>query len=174
MNDVFVEQIIEQRPTTKSNLIKLGIALAAILISSVVLFFAVLRVIFPVTLALCCWGAYILIKSQNLEFEYSYTNGELDIDKIMGRRRRQHILSVRVRTFDIFAPMTAEFEREFTSNTIIHTEDVSSSPKAPNRWFAKYVDNEGRTTLLIFEPNERMIAAIAGMIPHKAKGLPAK
>ncbi|MDR1117548.1 MAG: DUF6106 family protein [Oscillospiraceae bacterium] len=170
MSDVFVEQIVERKPDAKANLIKIGIALAAILLPSTVLFFGVLRFIFPVTLGLCCWGAFLMIRKQNVEYEYSFTNGELDVDKILGRRMRRHVLSVRVRQFDILAPMTGEYRDEYEARTIQRTEDASTSPKSPDRWFARFTDDAGAVTLLIFEPNERMREAMKGLIPHKYRG----
>jgi len=169
MNDVFVEQIVEQRQSLKTTVLKILIVFAALLISSVFLFFGVLRLFFPFVFAASVYGSFILVRSQNFEFEYSFTNGDLDIDRIIGKRRRKRELSVSVRVFEIMAPMTEEFRREYESQTIGKTVDASSSPKSESRWFAKYRDESGTTVLLIFEPNERVIEAIRRFIPRKLK-----
>lgn len=36
--------------------------------------------------------AFRLIKNQNIEYEYAFTNGELDIDKIMARKKEKSFL----------------------------------------------------------------------------------
>jgi hypothetical protein len=167
MNDVFVEQIVEQRQSLRSVLIKTGIVLAASLLSAVFLFFGVLRMFFPVVFALSIYGAYVLVRSQNFEFEYIFTNGDLDIDRIIDRTRRKRELSVNVRAFEIMAPMTEEFRREYELHGIGKTFDTSSSPKSPSRWFARYRDESGVLVLLIFEPNERVKEAIRRYIPRK-------
>jgi len=170
MNDVFIEQIVLKKQDLKSTLKKMGIILAALLIPSAFLLIAILRFVFPVVLAISCWLAWILLKNQNIEFEYSYTNGELDVDKILGKRRREHVASVSVRRFDILAPFTTEFAKEFESKTIRTIHDVSPDAKSEKRWFARYTDDGGVETLLIFEPNDRMLAAMGRLIPRKFKG----
>jgi hypothetical protein len=167
MNDVFVEQIIEQRQSVNIIMKKFGIILAALLISAVFLFFGVLRMFFPFIFAASLYGAVVLVRMQNLEFEYSFTNGDLDVDRIIGRRSRKKELTVAVRSFEIMAPMTEEFRREYESQAIGKTVDASSSPKSESRWFAKYRDEVGTTVLLIFEPNERVVEAIRKFIPRK-------
>lgn len=160
MNDVFVEQLIECRQDTKGSLSKLGIVIAAIAVSTLFLVVGALRFIFPFVLAACCWGAYQLIRNLNFEYEYSFTNGELDVDKIIGRRKRERLLSIKVRSISLMAPMTEMYRSEYESDSIGSSIDASSSPKSENRWFAKYTDTAGVLTLLIFEPNDRLIAAM--------------
>jgi hypothetical protein len=169
MNDVFVEQLIERQQDFKTSMKKLGIVFAALLVSAIFLVIGMLRFLFPAVFALSMYGAFRFVKDQNLEFEYSFTNGELDIDKIMGRRRRKRELSVHVRKFEIMAPMNEKFRNEYETQNIIRTVDVSTSPKSDSRWFARYRDDAGTTTLLIFEPNERLINAIRKFIPSKIK-----
>jgi len=167
--DVFVEQIVEQRQDLKTALIKMLIVLAAILVSAVFLVVDILRLFFPFVFAASIYGAVILVRSRNFEFEYSFTNGDLDIDRIIGRRSRKRELSVSVRSFEIMAPMSEEFRREYESQSIGKTVDVASSPKSESRWFAKYRDDSGTVILLIFEPNERVVEAIRKYIPRKVK-----
>lgn len=167
MNDVFVEQIVERRQDFKSSAKKLGIVFAALLVSAVFLVIGLLRFIFPAVFALSMYLAFRYVKDQNIEYEYSFTNGELDVDKITGRRKRKSELSVKVRKFDIMAPMVEKYRSEYETQIIIRTVDASTSPKSESRWFARFRDDAGVTTLLIFEPNERLIEAIRKYIPSK-------
>ena len=64
------------------------------------------NLMFPL-IALVWWGAVKLIKRSNIEFEYSVTGSDLDVDKITNRKSRKRILNVSVRTFEITA------QREF-------------------------------------------------------------
>ena len=100
-----------------------------------------------------------------MEFEYILTNDELDVDKITARERRKQLLSVNVRSFEIFAPVRDEYKREFEDSTVAKRIDASSSPKSTKRWFAVFRDGEKRT-LLIFEPGKKMRASIRQLIPR--------
>ncbi len=170
MNDVFVEQIISRTMTVKTRFKQMGIIFGILLLNTVVLFFGVLRAIFPVTLAVSCWFLWTYIGRFNVEFEYSYTNGDLDVDKILNRKVRQHVLSVRVRQFTILAPMTEEFAKEYNSNAIGAHFDASKGERSEGRWFARYTDDAGVDTLLIFNPNARLLTAMGKLIPSKIKG----
>ena len=114
MNDVFVEQIVEKRQDLKTVLLKTGIVLAALLLSSVFLFFGILRMFFPFVFAVSIYGAYLLIRSQNFEFEYSFTNGDLDIDRIFSRRSRKGSFP-ECSFVRYMAPMSDGFRSEFES-----------------------------------------------------------
>lgn len=62
-----------------------------ILILASMLFIPSLAII---VLIAVCVGAYYLISSRNLEYEYSITNGDITIDKIINRRNRKRIVSM--------------------------------------------------------------------------------
>jgi len=170
MNDVFIEQLVVQKKTPAIHLKRIGLLLGILLVNLIVLFFGVLRMIFPVTFALSCWFLWIHLRDFNIEFEYSFTNGDLDIDKIIGRRKREQLVSVRVRKLEILAPMTEEFSREFNSKAIRSRIDASIGETSENRWFARFTDEQGIDTLIIFNPNARLLSAMSKLLPHKFKG----
>ena len=78
--DTFVEQIIKKKKTPTDILIMVATALAALLVSAAIIKYV--SILLPMTV-LIIWGAYWLITSRNREFEYSITNGEMDIDCIL-------------------------------------------------------------------------------------------
>lgn len=174
MADVFVEHMVRQRPTGKLIAQKMLLAMAAVVVAVLpmiisILFPVDLMSLLPMTLIGAGWGLLILFRRMNLEFEYIVTNGEMDVDKIMGRTTRKRLLTVDCRTFDILAPYKEEYRNEFTSQTIANRIDVSSHPQAPGRWFAVFHAKDGVRTLLIFEPNEKILDAFRIFIRSKIK-----
>ncbi|MDR1668901.1 MAG: DUF6106 family protein [Oscillospiraceae bacterium] len=179
MADVFVEHLIQQRPTGKILMKKAMLVVAAMvaamlpsIISMVCLMFGAnvnLLSLTPLTLVGSGWGLIILFRRLNLEYEYIVTNGEMDVDKIMGRNLRKRLLTVDCRTFDILAPYKEEYRNEYSSQTIANRIDVSSHPEAPGRWFAIFNAKDGLRTLLVFEPSERMLDAFKIFIRGKIK-----
>ena len=89
--DVFVEQIIKRRHNAMDYLIYVGLIVAFFIVCFAGLFiipsFGILLI------AAAGYGAYWLITSRNLEFEYSVTNGDLTIDRIINRQRRKRVIS---------------------------------------------------------------------------------
>ncbi|MDR0294292.1 MAG: DUF6106 family protein [Oscillospiraceae bacterium] len=174
MADVFVEHLVTRRPTVKTMLQKCLLSLAAVVTALLPfilagLFGIDLTMLAPVTFVGAFWGMILLFRRMNLEFEYIVTNGEMDVDKIMGRRTRKRLLTVDCRIFDILAPYKPEYRNEYESKTIVNRVDVSSHVNAPGRWFAVYHAKDGRRTLLVFEPSERMLDAFRLFIRSKIK-----
>ncbi len=170
MNDVFVEQIVLQKKSPLQHLKYIGIVLGILLLNLVILFFGVTRIIFPVTFALSCWFGYNILRDSRIEFEYSFTNGELDVDCIRGKRKRNSLASLTVRKLDLLAPMTGEYAREYNSKSIRNRIDASAGEKSDGRWFLRYSDESGAETLLIFNPNDRLLYAMGRLLQRKFKG----
>lgn len=75
--DTFVEQIVVKKKGGKEWAIIAGILVAALILAALALLLG------PFALLLIAgigYGAYWLITSQNIEYEYSVTNGDIDID----------------------------------------------------------------------------------------------
>ena len=91
--DVFLEYIIRH----KKNIIDYLICIAGFLGATVLtVFFTVigrylLGLAFPLIVA-SWFGAYMLMNSRYIEYEYILTNNELDVDKIYAKRRRKRIV----------------------------------------------------------------------------------
>ncbi len=171
MSDVFIEHMVRRKSDSRLVAVKLLIAVAAF--TAILALFALLMLVpslltfIPLLIAGVIWGAWILIRRRNLEFEYILTNGELDVDKIIARRTRKRVLSVDCRGFDILAPMTKEYLREYDSASIAKRVDASSSPESDRRWFAVFNGKDSARTLLIFEPSEKMLEVFRRLIPRK-------
>jgi hypothetical protein len=182
MPDIFVEHMVVRRPTSKIMLQKMLLSVAALIVGMLPYFITVLlgadeegmplldlSMLIPVFLVGAGWGMIVLFRRLNLEFEYIVTNGEMDVDKIMGRRSRKRMFTVDCRNFDILAPVKPEYRNEYESRSITSKIDVSGHADAPGRWFAVYNSKDGARTLLIFEPNEKMLEAFKRYIRSKIK-----
>lgn len=98
--DIFIEQLVK-RKTSLSVVIKkviiifvsLFFSFSVIKIGCTVPFMATVSLIF---LIFVFYLTFVLLKSQNVEFEYAITNNEFCVDKIINKRRRKHVL-----TFDL-------------------------------------------------------------------------
>lgn len=111
------------------------------------------------------YGAYIIITNQNVEYEYIVTNGELDVDSIIHRRKRKRLISVHSRTFDLVAPCgDSEFAREENA-TFTKVIDASSRMDNGKAYFAVF-SKDGMKIKLIFEPTEKMLDAFKMFVPR--------
>ena len=89
--DVFVEQIIAKKKTAKDLLIIIASIIGFIIITFLILAIAP-NFIGPLTFFLIFglgYGLWWLLTSLNIEYEYSVTNGDIDIDQIIAKRKRK-------------------------------------------------------------------------------------
>ncbi|HAA80908.1 MAG TPA: hypothetical protein DCE09_04805 [Thermoanaerobacter sp.] len=164
--DVFIEKLVKKQKTSKDTLFSIGVVVATlIIVFGVIPLIPIVRNFLIFFLLLFGYLAYYLIRSRNIEFEYSLTNSELDVDKIIDQKRRKHVISVDCRDFEIMARVNSD---RFTQDikTIKNRIEAVSSMSSPDVYFAVF-ENGGVKTLLFFEPNEKMLEAIARYIPRK-------
>jgi hypothetical protein len=165
--DVFMEKIVAKRKGLKDNMIVAGIILGAF----IVIFISInIPIIAQMNMGLfltagLIYLAYRFITSRNIEFEYVVTNGELDIDKIISKRKRKRIFSASCKEFEILAKVKSS---SFSHNvqTIKNRIDASSSLDSPDAYFAT-LSYKGEKTVVIFEPDERMLNNFKIFIPRK-------
>lgn len=165
--DTFMEKLVTKRKSIKDQFITAGIILGTMILIMVVLSIQViaqLGISFFLAAAIVYLG-YRLITSRNVEFEYIVTNGDLDIDKITARRKRKRIFSASCKEFEILSRVKSNsFSQSVQS--IKNRIDTTSSIDSPDAFFAT-LNYKGEKTLLIFEPDERMLNNFKIFIPRK-------
>lgn len=162
--DMFCEHMIKKQKDTKDILIIISLILAGILISSAGFVLAALFAsefaftVYVVVLIVLWYFVYVFITRRNVEYELTLTNGELDVDAIYSKKRRVHILSARVREFEICAPINdEEYKNQFSNiENIKKIYSAQSMSKYATVYFADFYLNAEKVRL-IFEPSKKMI-----------------
>ena len=166
MQDIFIEYMVPVRRTLKTTLLKLlimvvGIVLAIVLvmISPILGAFSVLGVAAAVGAA---YGAYYLLTSMNIEYEYSITNGEMDVDKIISQRKRKRLCTIKwreVETFGKYVP--AEHGNKTYENKFF----ACDSQHNPELWYCTARVPKKGHVFLVFNASEKMLEAIKKFLP---------
>lgn len=165
MGDVFNEQLVEKKNSMKDNLIRAAIVVGAILLMFICFMIQFLAgFIVPIVVVIII-GAGFLMRRLNVEYEYVFTSGDLDIDKIFNKNKRKKFLSIDVRKIEIMAPVDSKDHARELSN-FQKVVDCSSGVKKDNTYAAMLV-RDGKKEKLILEPNEKMLKAIKKYIPRK-------
>jgi len=163
MGDVFKEQIIKRKPTVRDIALRTLILVAAFVIAIVALF--TLRSIGVLIAFAIGFGAYYLMSFFNVEYEYIFTNGDLDIDVIYSKSRRKRLFSGSVKSFDIMCQIEDKMRiGEFTNAHV--TLDYSSGVPNENT-YAFITLHKNKRTKVIIEPNEKMLKAFSGMMSRQ-------
>ena len=167
MNDVFNEQLVARKPNQKDLIQKIGIGAAgAVLIFVALNVQALMGFILPI-IAVIIVGVVFLFRRYNIEYEYVFTNGDLDVDKIINKSKRKNALSVNVRSFETMVPVSnKDYEKEVSRFTKLY--DFSSGTVKENTYAAIF-DKDKERCKMIFEPDEQMFKAIRTYIPRIVK-----
>ena len=167
MPDVFIEYLVKRKNTIKLSLAKVGIGTAAVAVAFAALAFSGLlgdmfSMLGPIAAAGAVYGAYLLITSLSIEFEYIVTNGEMDVDKIIYQRKRKRLVTVKCREAEAFGRYKPEEHAGKNYQTRIIACD---SPDSDDIWyFTSRIKDKG-LTLVVFNANEKMLTAIKPFLP---------
>jgi len=159
MNEFYTEQLIKQK-TTSITLIK---KMAAVSLS-VLMFLVTIKIsiaAFPLFLATLALTIF-LWRRFNLEFEYLYYNGDLDIDKIMGMQKRKRVFSANVKTIEVLAP-SGSFELQQYQNL----KRYDCSTNSGNKTYEMVIPHKGQKVRVMFEPNEKILHELRMWEPRK-------
>ncbi len=167
MGDVFVEQIIKKRLSLGGLAIRIG-AVFIVLISGVILIPLLLMLGITITVLLI-YLAYLAFVYTSAEWEYSFVNGELTIDKILGKRKRKPGETYDIRKASLIAPANSEEVAEKSKFlTKIHYIGTTNTD---NHYVIIIDDVDGvkGALLITFEPDEKMLEAMYNVRPNIIK-----
>ena len=165
--DTFFEQIIKVKRTGKDKAIVALVVIAAIVLLAVAGFF-MLTSYMPIAFLAAfgiCWGAYKIIMMTSIEYEYIFTNGDLDIDKIIARASRKRMVSIncsKTERYGKYNPAARPSDSVKKIYMLCDADDENAKYLiAPNK-------KEGMV-MIVFAPDERMRGVIEKAIPRIAQ-----
>ena len=156
--DSFFEQIVKKKKGLTEWAIIAAVILAAVVLVALVWIFGVLAVI---ATAGIIYGAWWLATTQNVEYEYCVTNGDIDVDKIVARRKRTRLVSVAGRKIRALAPYDPQKPLGKFQRTVL----VAPSLKEEGLWYFTYHSKKNGDTLVVFMPDDRVLGAFYDGLP---------
>ena len=157
--DTFVEQIVKQKLDAGRLMRIVGVAAAALLINILAVIF--LPMVIILTLAAGGFGVWWVAASQSWEVEYSVTNGDIDIDRIISKSRRKRLVRVSGNKIESLLPVTPESRTRSYDRVVM----AASSPQAAT-WYFTYHSKQGGHTIVFFEPEEKVLEALRRGLPR--------
>ncbi len=167
MMDAYTEQIVKKKKGAVSWALMLASLVVSILFLWVVFpFMLAIPLLFVGCIALCGWMMWYVIGSQNIEYEYCVTNGDIDIDRIVGQRKRQRIVSVKGKKLQTIAPYT---EGCLDGKQVDRFVLATPSFKEAGNWYFTYTSKKSGFTAVVFQPNDKVLKLIYRGLPKLAQ-----
>lgn len=158
MNEFYTEQLVKQNATLAASLKKAGLVLATI-ITVYLAFLSPFMLVLPIIMIVV---DYFVFKRMDLEYEYTYYNGDLDIDRIKGKQTRKRMLEINVKDIEVLAP-TGSIELQPYQQ--LKTYNFSSN--SGNRTYEMVICQKGMKVKVIFEPNATILESMKLLEPRK-------
>ncbi|MBO5104040.1 MAG: hypothetical protein J6B74_03135 [Ruminococcus sp.] len=157
--DNFAEQLVKKNETSSDKTKRLLKTVVGIVLTIVLALFGFLTIGNP-TLSLlgfmlsvgAGYGTFYIVQSSYVEYEYAFTNGELDIDKIIAKKKRKPMLSIEVNKFTDFGKYSDELEETAEMTVVISSDNIAS-----HEYYADFQHEIYGLTRLVFSPNEKML-----------------
>ena len=159
------EQIVSKKKTGAETAKTIAMAGGSLLAMEACMFFSVFAGLVFLTIfaaGFLALGVMVIINS-NIEYEYIITNNEMDIDKIIGKRKRKRMITVDLKkAYDVgkYPP-----EQEIEAETTVH----ATSGLAKDAHYLLVKHSEYGDVKVIFNPNEKTREAIAQEIPKQLR-----
>lgn len=163
--DTYSEQLVGKASTGSDKAKKVLISVGAILIATILMWLSIIFAAYTLILLVFAvlGGGVYLVSNMDVEYEYIITNDEMDIDKIIGRRKRKRMITIDLRSVEDFGayPPKDDIPVEATVHASTGYEKNAAFLLAQHKIYGK--------VMLIFNPNEKTREAIMQEIPNQLR-----
>ncbi|MBQ3566023.1 MAG: hypothetical protein IJA12_02475 [Oscillospiraceae bacterium] len=150
--DTYTEQLVKKTPTSSDGMKKTAIITGGVILTLVLLYLTfTLSAFILFAVAIVIYGIYWFLTGLNTEYEYTVTNGSLDVDKIISERKRVSLLTVDVKDFTAF---------DVFDNQPFEGTTVSAVGGECQTMYAEFQHTQYGATRLLFSPNEKTLESM--------------
>ena len=161
-NDTFVEDAVKVRETPADVAKRTGLIAATIIfLCATFALTGTLKMIATILLIAIGILTIIVVTNKNIEYEYDYTNGSLEIAKIIDNAKRKTILNIEPSEVKLVAAVGTNDALRY-DHLKLKTYDCSSrEPEAKNYILVGHSEAKGNDFKVIFTPSDKLLNAIS-------------
>lgn len=98
------------------------------------------------------------------EYEYTFTNGDLDFAQVFNNQKRKSLGTMRVKNVEAFGVVDSEAFRKFVNMPGLVRKNWFLNRDAELYFF--YYQKEAKKTMIVFEPSKEMVDMIKKYVPQ--------
>jgi hypothetical protein len=166
MDDSFHEIIVKARHSGRDTLKMAGLTAAGLILIILTLYFSpYLGGLVLLILIGILYGLYYLLRSFSREYEYTITNGDLDIDLIIARSRRRRIFSGAARTFASMEPLAGGSRLPAAQGQLL---DCRARQERGTDYLIR-AEYKGKPVTVLFSPDETIVTQLRRYNPGRIR-----
>ena len=160
--DAYTEQIIKHKKTYRDFLIKLAMIMSIFAVLSLGLILGIYVNFYFMFIGVSCatYDIYLchrVITGLDVEYEYQVTNNNLQIDKIMSKRRRKSILSIDIKKIEGFDKIS---DNRLNADRCDKVMQLGTYDDDPSQYRFIVQTNKYGKIMVVFAPNQKVLNAI--------------
>ncbi|WP_302802545.1 DUF6106 family protein [Eubacterium ventriosum] len=163
MDEIFVERIVKRKIDIKGMLLRVLAVVLTVLSLCTILFLGMLGLTLTILFA---YLTYLVWAYTSVEYEYSFLNTELTIEKIMGQRKRKHVDEFDIKQAEIIAPAVSDEIKSRAGNIV--TLDYSTGYGSSDL-YSMITNTDKGAVQVLFNADEKFIEAMRHMRPSIVK-----
>ncbi|MDD6144201.1 MAG: hypothetical protein PUD16_12000 [bacterium] len=170
--DHFMEEVVVKRNRGMSSV--LYVLANVVMVISAILGFMYLQVLFVQfnvfgliqTLAMLGIAVLLFLRRDRLrtEYEYTFTNGDLDFAQVFNNQKRKTLGTMRVKNVESFGPVDSNAFRKFINMPGMKRRNWFLNRDAKLYYF--YYQKESAKNIIVFEPSDELVDMIRKYLPH--------
>ena len=167
MGDVYHEQLIKRKTTVIDILTRILFILLTLSAFSIS-FLGAQTLIGIAFFALSVVFAYLtryMFQRTNVEYEYSFLSGEIQVDRVFGKARRKHYINFDMTKVEVVAHEESDQLEQFERQNY-NFKDVTSL-NSDARIYVAFVRDVSGLTKIAFEPNDEILEDMKNYAPRK-------
>ena len=158
-NDTFVEEAVKSAETTKQKTIKFT-CLGLTIIFALSLLIGFLPIVSLVLFVGFLIATIILMGNTNIEYEYDYTNGSLEIAKITNNSKRKKIIAIEAEQVRMVAAMGTNEALKYDNVTLKIYDCSAHREDAQDFVLVAHDDKKNEDFKVLFNPSEKLLNAM--------------
>jgi hypothetical protein len=156
-----IECMVKAKRTNKATFLRLFLSMLAVAL--LIMSFFAIPFLFIAAIG-CGVGAYLVGYYTNLEYEYTYVDRELTIDRIASRAKRKHIAVYTLDRMEIFAPIKSHHLDGYKRRPVKVFDYSIGEELQPDLRYSLYYEGNVQ---LILSPSPDLIKVMKNAAPRK-------
>ncbi len=161
MSDLYQEILVKRDTPTVNKVLKAGLIAVVVLLVAASIFISPFLMLAAVVVGALAFA--FVIPKLDVEYEYLYVNGELDIDVIYSRQKRKKLGSYAVTDLEVLAPANSHALDNYRKEKLM---DYTSGKNTGKEYIAVYNKDKKRDVLKL-ELNEAILKDMQRVAPRK-------
>lgn len=170
--DHFMEEVVVKRNRAMSN-IPYVLANVIMVVSALlgIMYLNLLFMDFDVfaliqTLVMIAIAVLLFLRRDRLktEYEYTFTNGDLDFAQVFNNQKRKTLGTMRVKNVESFGPVDSNAFRKFINMPGMKRRNWFLN--RDNKLYYFYYQKESNKNIIVFEPSDELVEMIRKYLPH--------